>query len=65
MDWKVVQYVDPLATGETWGILDDGGNFVASGFEIEDVALSYLSLVKTNIYGEEERAAEARSDEVD
>jgi hypothetical protein len=64
MDWKVMQYVDPLATGESWGILDDGGNFVASGFENEAAALSYISLVKVNIHGEGKKGAGVRSEEV-
>jgi len=35
-----------------WAILD-GLRIVASGFESEEVALSYISLVEANAYGED------------
>jgi hypothetical protein len=38
--------------GDCWAILD-GLRIVASGFESEEVALSYISLVEANVYGED------------
>jgi hypothetical protein len=38
--------------GDCWAILD-GLRLVASGFESEEVALSYISLVEANVYGED------------
>ena len=36
-----------------WAILD-GLCIVASGFDSEEVALSYISLVEANVYGEDD-----------
>jgi hypothetical protein len=38
--------------GDCWAILD-GLRIVASGFESEEVALSYISLVEANVYGDD------------
>jgi hypothetical protein len=38
--------------GDCWALLD-GLHIVASGFESEEVALSYISLVEANVYGED------------
>ena len=38
--------------GDYWAILD-GLRIVASGFESEEAALSYISLVEANVYGED------------
>ena len=38
--------------GDCWAILD-GLRIVGSGFESEEVALSYISLVEANVYGED------------
>jgi hypothetical protein len=39
--------------GNCWAILN-GLRIVASGFESEDVALSYISLVEADVYGEDD-----------
>jgi hypothetical protein len=39
--------------GNCWAILD-GLRIVASGFESEEVALSYISLVEADVYGEDD-----------
>jgi hypothetical protein len=36
-----------------WAILD-GLGIVASGFESEEVAISYISLVEADVYGEDD-----------
>jgi hypothetical protein len=39
--------------GNCWAILD-GLRIVASGFDSEEVALSYISLVEPGVYGEDD-----------
>ena len=39
--------------GDCWAILD-GLRIVASGFESEEVALSYIPLIEADIYGEDD-----------
>jgi len=39
--------------GNCWAILD-GLCIVASGFESEEVALSYISLIEADVYGEDD-----------
>ena len=39
--------------GDYWAILD-GLRIVASGFESEELALSYISLVEADVYGKDD-----------
>jgi hypothetical protein len=53
MKWKVKR--DPLhplslfSGDDIWAIVDDDENVIASGFEDEAVALSHISLLRTDM----------------